>query len=161
MHSDRSNKEKVLKNVENVEGIVMILNDYRWGLDWQLDLLNSHRSVTTSNYNRFTNSHILQFTRAHTEVFSARCIFTSLLVTVPNSGRSLSSGFPSCPWPQLQQLLTNWLTHSRVVLLIIFRHGPHRKYLSSVAVPLLRAQPSARTAQKKTISLCCYLRAIT
>jgi hypothetical protein len=32
----------------------------------KLDLLNSYRSVATSNYNRFTNTHTLQFTTAHT-----------------------------------------------------------------------------------------------
>lgn len=30
------------------------------------DLLNTYRSATTSNYSRLTNSHTLQFSRAHT-----------------------------------------------------------------------------------------------
>jgi hypothetical protein len=42
------------------------LRDYRRSLDWQLDLFNSYISGVTSNSNRFTNSHILQFARAHT-----------------------------------------------------------------------------------------------
>jgi hypothetical protein len=54
---------------------------YRRGLDYELGLLNSYRSVTTSNYNRFTNSRTSEFTRAHIYVLSACCVFTSLPVT--------------------------------------------------------------------------------
>jgi hypothetical protein len=43
-----------------------VWRDFIRGLDLQLDLFNSYRSVTTINYNRFTNSHTLQFTKAHT-----------------------------------------------------------------------------------------------
>jgi hypothetical protein len=76
--------------------------DYRRRLDLLLDLLDSYRSVTTSNYNRFTNSHTLQFTTEHTRssqlvtVFSSRC-----LVAAYNKGCSPSSGFPNYPRPQL------------------------------------------------------------
>jgi hypothetical protein len=40
------------------------------------------------------------------------------------------------------------------------RRGPRRKHRSSVSVPLLHAQPSARTVEK-TPFLCCCLRVIT
>jgi hypothetical protein len=45
--------------------IITFMSDYRRILNWQLDLVKSYRSVTTSNYKRFNNSHILHFTRAH------------------------------------------------------------------------------------------------
>jgi hypothetical protein len=58
--------------------------------------------VTLSNYNLFTNSHTLQFTRAHSEVFSVWCVFISCcLVAASNGGRSPSSGFLNCPRLQL------------------------------------------------------------
>jgi hypothetical protein len=38
-----------------------VLSDYRRSLDCSLDLLDSVRLLTISIYNRFTNSHILQF----------------------------------------------------------------------------------------------------
>jgi hypothetical protein len=41
--------------------------------------------------------HALQFTAAHTYVFSVCCVFTSCLVTASNSGHSASYGFPNCP----------------------------------------------------------------
>jgi hypothetical protein len=53
--------------------------------------------VTTSNYNRFTNSGTLLFIRAHTYVFSVCCVSTSLLAAAPKGGRSSSSGFQRCP----------------------------------------------------------------
>jgi hypothetical protein len=53
--------------------------------------------MTTRNCNRFINSHNLQFTRTHPLVFSACYVFTSLLVTASNSGRTLSSLFSNCP----------------------------------------------------------------
>jgi hypothetical protein len=98
--------------------------------------------VTTNTCNRCTNSHNLQFTRAHTEVFSAFCIFISrCLVAISNGGRSPFSGFPNYPRPQLpasnsdssQRLcrsspLTLSLSLHWLILLIIFRHGPHRKH---------------------------------
>jgi hypothetical protein len=59
------------------------------------------RSVTKRSYNCFTNSHTLQCTRAHTDVFSACCVFTSLLIMASNGRCSPSSGFLNCPWPQL------------------------------------------------------------
>jgi hypothetical protein len=80
-----------------IKGIVTWFSGCRRGLD----LLNSYRSVTTSNYNRFTNSHTVQFTRAHTYVFSASSVFTCFLVTAANGGRSPSSGFQNWPLPQL------------------------------------------------------------
>jgi hypothetical protein len=42
------------------------MSKYRRGcLDWQLDLLNSYRSVTICKYNRFTNPYTLQYTRTY------------------------------------------------------------------------------------------------
>jgi hypothetical protein len=73
------------------------------------------RPVTTSNYKRFTNSRTLHFTRAHSWVFSACCVFTSLLITTSNSGRSPSSGFRTvpghrCSKSRITKSLTNQLT---------------------------------------------------
>jgi hypothetical protein len=73
-----------------------------------IGLPNSYRSVTTSNYNRFINSHTLQFTKEHAEDFSACCVFTSCcLVAASNCGRSSSSGFSNCHWPQLPAAHSN------------------------------------------------------
>jgi hypothetical protein len=99
---------------------------------------------------------------SHTQVFSGCCVFYSLLVTASNGGHSPSSGFPNCSRSQLpathsnsskrlnpRSSLTNSVTHqptnstqlthpSLTVLLIISRHGPHRKhrFLITVFVPL-------------------------
>jgi hypothetical protein len=75
-----------------------------------LDLLNSYRSVIQSNYNNFTNSHTLQFTRAHIYVFSDCYDFTSRCwVVVSNGGRFLPLDSRTVPVPQLQNLSTNQL----------------------------------------------------
>jgi hypothetical protein len=88
-------------------------------------------------------------TGVQSHVFTSRC-----LVAASNSGRFPSSGFPNFLRPHplafnsnsSQQVsptsyLTNTLTdslnstelsHSKSVLLITSRHGPHRKYRSSV-----------------------------
>jgi hypothetical protein len=100
--------------------------------------------TTTSNCSVVTNSHTLQLTTACTKVFSACCVFTSLLVVASSGGLSPLSGFQSVPGlnPWLTTHLptnsfhsTNWLTNSSLtVLLISSLHGPHRKHRSSVAV---------------------------
>jgi hypothetical protein len=98
--------------------------------------------------------HYPSLTHTHTQ------LHWSLLIAASNSGHSFSSGLPNCPWPQLpashsnssQRLnlsssLTNSLIHqllftalnstdftSLTLLLITFRHGPHRNHLSSLAV---------------------------
>jgi hypothetical protein len=57
--------------------------------DCILDLLDSFRFVTTSNCSAVASSQTLQFTRAHPEVFSACCGFSSccsvavLMVYIP------------------------------------------------------------------------------
>jgi hypothetical protein len=136
---------------------------YDWlqtGFDWQLDLLNSYRSVTTSNYICFTNSRTLQFTTARTEssqsaVFTSRCLVAtsngghSPYLQVPELFPCLSYQFLAATTHKTERQqssdlpLTNWL-HSTVVnhaelaplivLLTISRHGPHRKHRSSVAI---------------------------
>jgi hypothetical protein len=101
------------------------------GLDWQLDLLNPYGSVTTSNYNMFTNSRTLQFARSHTcsqpAVYSL--VFWQRLPTadvpLPLCSRTVSV-------PQLQELSTDCVTDSKLVMHIPSRHGPHRKQCSSV-----------------------------
>jgi hypothetical protein len=87
----------IIKYIIIVIITVTILSHYRRGLDWWLDLLNSYRSVTTSNFNRFTNSRTLQFNRARIKssqsaVFTNRC-----LVATSNGRRYRYSGFPNCP----------------------------------------------------------------
>jgi hypothetical protein len=58
--------------------------------------------MTTSNHDRFVNSHLLQFIRAHAYIFLTSCVFTNrCLVAASNGGRSPSSGFPNFPGPQL------------------------------------------------------------
>jgi hypothetical protein len=47
--------------------IPMCMSDYRRGLDWYWDILNTLKIVNTSNYTAVANSHILQFTTAHTK----------------------------------------------------------------------------------------------
>jgi hypothetical protein len=46
--------------------ISTLSSESRLGLDWKLDLLNTYRSVTTSNYNRFINTHKLYSSLEHT-----------------------------------------------------------------------------------------------
>jgi hypothetical protein len=44
--------------------LLRVWSDYRRCLGWKIDLLKPYRSVTTDSYNRSTNSHTSQFTRA-------------------------------------------------------------------------------------------------
>jgi hypothetical protein len=107
--------------------------------------------------------HTLYTALVHTlRVFSDCCVFTCLLATAFNGGRSSSSGLPNCPRPQLpvshgnssQELnrnspLTNSLTNQLIFILltpdssfflrITTRHGPRRKRSSSVALQLLHS----------------------
>jgi hypothetical protein len=129
--------------------------DYRRGLDWWTDLLDSLIQRVTTLYSSLLYIHT--YTSVHSHVFTSRC-----LVAACNVGCYPSSGFANCPRPQRpasnsnssQQLspsssltnsLTNSVTHqpillnwlSLTVLLITTRHGSHRKCRSSVSVPLL------------------------
>jgi hypothetical protein len=110
------------------------------------------------------NSLLLIHTHTHTHISVYSHVFTSrCLVGASNSGHPPSSGFPNCPRPQLpashsnssQQLspscsltnsITNLATHQPtnstqlICLLIISRHGPHRKYRSTIAVPTIAVE---------------------
>jgi hypothetical protein len=131
-----------------LDNIVTWSSDYRQGLDWWPDILNSYRSLTTSNYehNRFTNSHTLEFFRAHSYVFSVCCVFTSLLVTASNGGRSPSPGFPIYHQPQLPAPNTN-------ISQRLHRSSSLTNSLNLLTCPAYNI--SERTAQKTPFLCCC------
>jgi hypothetical protein len=86
--------------------------------------------LTTISYIAFTTLHTLQITTTQTKSSqSATSSSTRCLVAASNGGRTLSSGFPNCPRPQLHishfSLLTSVLSidlttpHVKVILLKI------------------------------------------
>jgi hypothetical protein len=100
--------------------------------------------------------HILQFTRTHTQVFSVCCVSTRYLLTASNGEHPPSSGSPTVPVPQLQQLSTDWLTQSLTNQLKSADSLNSTDWLNS----LLTNCPydiSARTAQKTPFLCCCLL----
>jgi hypothetical protein len=115
-----------------------------------IGFMDSYRSVTTSNCNRFTNSHTLQFTRAHTEVFSV--LTNCCLVMASSGGRSSSSKFLNCPQHQLPASNSNswqWLNCSCHLTLHWLTDSSQ---LNSTNCPAYNI--TAWTTQK-TLFLCC------
>jgi hypothetical protein len=111
--------------------------NYKRDLDWWPDLLDSD---TARNYTLTVQSLFLTHTHTHTcpqSRLHCRC-----LVAAFNCRRSPSSGFPnyhraSATSFSQQQLTTKPLQFSnllKTLLITVSRHGPHRKYRSSVAV---------------------------
>jgi hypothetical protein len=111
--------------------------------------MKSYRPMTTSNSNLLANSCTLQFTRMHTEVFSFCC--HQLL-----PGNNFEWRIFPLPWvPKLSPLFSWQLLTAHqsttlhftasteliplTVLLITFRHAPHRKYRFP-ASPLVHAR---------------------
>jgi hypothetical protein len=93
--------------------------------------------------------HSFTVTHTHTHTYPQSRLHCRCLVAASNGERPPSPGFPNGPRPQLpasnsnssQRLnrsgcLTHWLTDCNcwLVLLIISRHGLHRKHRYSVAV---------------------------
>jgi hypothetical protein len=68
--------------------------DYRWDMDWILDLLTTQYAPlgTTSNYSAIAKLHTLQITTALAKFSPACYVFTShSLATASNSGDSKAS----------------------------------------------------------------------
>jgi hypothetical protein len=64
--------------------------DYRWDMDWILDLLT--QLGTTTNYSAIADLHTLHIIAANTKSFPARSVFNSrFLVTDGKSGDSSDS----------------------------------------------------------------------
>jgi hypothetical protein len=91
--------------------------------------------VTTNNYDSLTKLHtpkiIVKYsTHKLFSVFTSRC-----LVAASNSWRSPSPGFLNCPRAQLpashfsQLQFSTYSTTAELLLIILPRHGPHRKYI--------------------------------
>jgi hypothetical protein len=82
-----------------------------------------------SNCNCLTNSHILQFTRTHWSLLSLLCLHQSS----GNGFQRWTLPFPrvhELSRPQLQQLLTNWLTDSELrvrftLRLVVYHQSVH------------------------------------
>jgi hypothetical protein len=82
----------------------LVSRDYRRGLDWFSDLLDSSQFVTTSNNNSsltYTDYNSLWHTS-----FSVSCVFISPLITALNGGRSSSSWFPNFPCASATAILS-------------------------------------------------------
>jgi hypothetical protein len=119
--------------------------------------------VTTRNYNRFSNSHTLQFTRTHAEVFSVCCVFTNLLVAASTGGCFPSSGFRNCPRPEPPDSHNNnvqWLyrsTHSPANSNRSLTNRLHSTdWLNSLLTNCPAYNTSTRTAQKSRSSGAVY-----
>jgi hypothetical protein len=112
--------------------IVACICDYRWGLDWWIDLLTTYAHGTTSNYSAIANLHTSQITTASAKYFPACCVFTSLsLATASNSGDSSASHaqvLSSQPSVRNSILCLTELCP----LLITSQHGPHTEHRSSI-----------------------------
>jgi hypothetical protein len=67
-------------------------SDYKWVLDWWLNLLHSMIQRVTTIYRSLLHTQQCTQSRLH-----CRC-----LVAASNDGCSRSSGFPKCPRPQLR-----------------------------------------------------------
>jgi hypothetical protein len=89
----------------------------------------------TSNYSSTANLHTIQLTIAPAKLFSSLlCLHSRSLTTASNSGDSsasraqiLASQPPVQNWTEL-----NWTINWLCPLLIISRHGPHRKHGSCI-----------------------------
>jgi hypothetical protein len=98
----------------------------------------------TSNYNLFTNSHVLQFTTADTWVFSVCCVFTGCrLVTASNGRRFPSSGFRTV-LSYSNSRLTDWMNDRST-------NQP-----TQLSLTVLFINISARTRRKHRFSLQLY-----
>jgi hypothetical protein len=62
-----------------------------------------HKSWLHFTVHYYTPSH----THTHTTPVSSHIFISRCLVKTSNSRRSLSSGFPNCPWPQLRDSHSN------------------------------------------------------
>jgi hypothetical protein len=111
-------------------------------MDRWVDLLHSYKSVYTTNYSRFTYSHTLHFTGAHTQVFSACYGFISLLVTASN-GRH----FSSFRFPGLSYQLPTAAAHNDCTATVL--------WLTDSPANCPAYNISALTAQKTPFLCCC------
>jgi hypothetical protein len=102
------------------------------------------RLLITLNYSAITDFYILQITTAHGNSFQSPIVSTSRSLVTALTVRILQLHRPSL-------LFTDFLTTANwqlsllqltvllapIILLITYRHRPHRKHRFSVAVPLL------------------------
>jgi hypothetical protein len=150
-----------------------------YGIGIDNRIIEPSQLVTTSKDYALTVLHTSQISTGHTRSSQSVRVFTSRCLLVAFKGeRSLSSGFPNCPRPQLpashsnsSQLnpigyLTHPLTHQQInvslidlslVLFITFRHGLHRNHRSFVAVyGLLTSNGRLSCLQNSWFDLICY-----
>jgi cysteinyl-tRNA synthetase len=118
-----------------VVNIVMCMNDYRWGLDWQLDLLNSYRSQ-------------IQLTTA-----------SRLILTLDSSLQHVLSLLSSIHSTSGQRLPTPQMPHlpcptEKVRLLCLPSQYTTQLTLYSSCLQHLRTESGENTSQKRLLLLC-------
>jgi hypothetical protein len=106
-----------------------------------------------------TTIHHYTHTSVHSHVFTdvAWQRLPTVNVALPLDSRTVPGLSYSSQWLNLSSPLTHSQTNSSLVLLITYRHGPHRKHQSCVAVQLLRSCLSAEPLPSNDYCTVAYL----